>query len=168
MTSASKQKGSSYERTVSKYLSKTYNESFVRVVNSGAYVGGKNVIRKTHLSEAQVKSFKGDITPPDSWKHFNCECKSYLSFSFHLLLKGKYAQLDEWLEQMLEVEEENDVSILFMKFNRIGQYVAVPAKFTWKSDCFYFYKSSKYGDWIVMEFDHFFALNTDLLKTYCQ
>ena len=59
MPSKSKIKGSGYEREVAKSLSETYNEPFVRVPNSGAYVGGINNHRKNFLDSNQTKSFKG-------------------------------------------------------------------------------------------------------------
>ena len=45
MPSKSKAKGSSYERDLAKFLSEKYNGSFVRVPNSGAYIGGSNFHR---------------------------------------------------------------------------------------------------------------------------
>jgi len=37
---------------------------------------------------------------------------------------------------------------------------------TWVTDQFLYYTSAKQGDWIIIEFDHFFKLNKDLLKLY--
>lgn len=166
MSSKSKTKGSSYEREVAKFLSDTYKEPFVRVPNSGAYIGGTNSHRKNFLDGNQAKSFKGDITPPDSWSNFNAECKNYADFPFHLVLTGECKQLDTWLEQLLAVEDINDLNILFIKITRKGRYVAVQSKFTWISDNFIYYTSKKHGDWTIFEFDSFFDLNTELLKTY--
>ena len=45
MTSKSKSKGKSWERDVCVFLSKLYNDSFIRVPNSGAYTGGKKIGR---------------------------------------------------------------------------------------------------------------------------
>ena len=51
MTSKSKSKGKSWERDVCVFLSKLYNDSFIRVPNSGAYTGGKNEsVSYTHLT----------------------------------------------------------------------------------------------------------------------
>ena len=109
MPSKSKTKGSSFEREVAKDLSELYEDSFVRTPSSGAYVGGTNVIRKERLSEGQIQSFRGDIIPPDDWKYFNVECKSYADFPFHqLLYQGDVRLLDEWIEQLLDVAEDND------------------------------------------------------------
>ena len=49
MPSPQKQKGSSWEREVARYLSEIYQESFIRAPGSGAYVGGTNSRRKEVL-----------------------------------------------------------------------------------------------------------------------
>ena len=116
MPSKSKTKGSSFERETANKLSTLYNESFIRTPSSGAYVGGSNVIRKEYLSDGQIQSFRGDIIPPDDWKYFNVECKSYADFPFHqLLLSDDIRLLDEWTGQLLEVAEENDLNLLILK-----------------------------------------------------
>ena len=166
MPSPQKAKGSGYEREIAKYLSEKYGESFIRAPGSGAYVGGKNQTRKEILHEGQIRSFKGDVIPGQSFKHMNIECKFYADFPFHLLLTGECKVLDGWLDQLLDVADEGDCNILFMKFNRKGRYVAVQSKLTWVSDNFLYYTSKKYGDWLIFEFDSFFELNTQLLKTY--
>jgi hypothetical protein len=166
MTSPSKAKGSSFEREVARYLSDLYQESFIRAPGSGAYVGGKNQARKQYLHEGQIRSFKGDIVPGQTFTRFNAECKSYADFPFHLLLNGECKQIDAWIGQLMDVAEENDCNILFMKFNRKGRYVAVQTKYTWVTDNFIYYSSPKLGDWVIIDFDHFFKLNKDLLKAY--
>lgn len=166
MPSPQKAKGSGYERTVAKFLSDLYGESFIRAPGSGAYVGGKNQIRKEFLHEGQTRSFKGDIVPGQSFSKMNAECKFYANFSFHLLLTGECKQFDTWLSQLLDVEDIGDFNILFMKFNRIGQYIAVQPKLTWKMDNYIFYSSKKYGDWLITEFESFFKNNKELVKLY--
>jgi hypothetical protein len=54
-----------------------------------------------------------------------------------------------------------------MKFNRKGKFVCVQTSLTWVTDQFLYYTSEKHKDWIIIEWDHFFRLNKDLLKTYC-
>jgi hypothetical protein len=166
MTNPQKQKGSSFEREVASFLSKTYNESFIRAPGSGAYVGGKNQTRKEFLHEDQIRSFKGDIVPGQSFINFNAECKSYNDFPFHQVLAGECKTLDNWLEQMMAVSEPNDLNILFVKINRKGKFVCVQSKLTWICDQFMYYTSKNHKDWILIEFDHFFKYNIDLLKTY--
>ena len=166
MPSPQKQKGSGFEREIAKYLSDKYGESFIRAPGSGAYVGGKNQSRTEFLHEGQIRSFKGDIVPGQSFSKMNIECKFYADFPFHLLLTGECKVLDTWLGQLMDVADSDDVNLLFMKFNRKGRYVAVQSKLTWVSDNFVYYTSKKYGDWTIFEFDSFFMHNTDILKTY--
>lgn len=166
MPSPQKAKGSSFEREIANYLSTAYNESFIRAPGSGAYVGGKNQSRKEFLSEGQVRSFKGDIVPGESFTNFNAECKSYKDFPFHLVLAGDCKVLDGWLKQLMDVAEKDDMNILFMKFNRKGKFVAVQTKLTWVTDQFLYYSSKDLGDWIIIEYDHFFKHNKDLLRVY--
>ena len=66
----SKTKGKTWERDVVLFLSDLYKESFIRVPNSGAYVGGKNEYRKSYLSEEQIKLMRGDIVPPVHYPNF--------------------------------------------------------------------------------------------------
>jgi hypothetical protein len=166
MSSPQKNKGSGFEREIARYLSEKYSESFIRAPGSGAYVGGKNQVRKEVLHEGQIRSFKGDVVPGQSFKRMNIECKFYADFPFHLLLTGDCKVIDAWIDQLMDVADPNDVNLLFMKFNRKGRYVAVQSKLTWVSDNFVYYTSKKHGDWTIFEFDSFFALNTELLKTY--
>ena len=166
MTSKSKSKGNSFEREVAKFLSDTYEDSFVRVPNSGAYIGGSNVHRKQSLNENQAKSFKGDIVGPDSWKFFNAECKNYGEFPFHLVLTGECKLLNEWLDQLMAVAEPDDLNILFVKVSRKGKFVCVQTKHTWVTDQFLYYSSKAHKDWLIIEFDHFWKYNSNLVKTY--
>jgi hypothetical protein len=166
MPSASKNKGSSFEREIAKFLTDLYGESFIRAPGSGAYIGGKNQSRTQVLHEGQIRSFKGDIVPGLSFPKFNAECKSYADFPFHLLMTGECKVLDAWINQLMDVAETGDCSVLYMKFNRKGKFVAVQSKFIWVADNFIHYNSESTGEWIIMEFDHFFKLNKDLLKIY--
>lgn len=166
MTSPQKAKGNGFERETAQFLTATYKLPFVRIPNSGAYVGGANAFRKDTLDASQTKSFKGDIMPPEGWHKFNSECKFYGDFPWHLLFTSECKQLDTWLEQLLEVEDEEDVSILFMKFNRKGKYVAVSGKFNWSKACYFQYNSAKYGMWYIFSHDEFFKLNTENLQQF--
>jgi Holliday junction resolvase len=163
MPSKSKTKGSSFEREVAKELSKLYNESFIRTPSSGAYVGGTNVVRKEYLSEGQVQSFRGDIIPPDDWKYFNVECKSYADFPFHqFLYQGNIRLLDNWIEQILEVAEEKDLNLLILKFNRKGKYIGFQKRLLDTS--FYTHRHINYKDWTFTGYNDFLELNHGSIK----
>ena len=167
MPNPQKQKGNSFEREIANFLSDLYQESFIRAPGSGAYVGGKNKVRKQILHEGQIRSFKGDIVPGQSFTKMNAECKSYQDFPFHLVLTGHCKVLDGWLDQMMDVSESGDINILFMKFNRKGKFVCVQTNVTWVTDQFLYYTSEKHKDWLIVEFEHFFLHNKDILKAYC-
>ena len=167
MPSASKIKGSSFERDIAKYLSTMYNESFVRVPNSGAFIGGINKDRKSYLHEGQVRSFKGDIIPGESFQLLNIECKNYGDFSFHQLLTS-CKLIDKWLEQLMDVSDDHDLNVLFMKFNRKGRYIAVENKHPWAVKNYIMYENTVYGTWIITELEHFFTYNSGLFKTLSQ
>lgn len=165
MGQKSKTKGSSWERDVANYLSSLYGESFIRVPNSGAYIGGKNAARKQVLHEGQIRAMKGDIIPPLNWNRFNCECKNYADFPFHLLYQGNVKQLDQWLEQLLDVADPLDLNILFFKITRKGKFIAVPASHSWQSTGSYtHYRSDLLGNWKIYDHDDFFNHNKDLVQ----
>lgn len=164
--SRSKNKGKTWEREVANDLTEMYGETFIRVPHSGAYIGGKNTFRKSHLGEAQIRSMKGDITPPETWTKFNCECKSYADFPFHQTLQGECKQLEAWLDQLMEVADEEDFNILIMKFNRKGKFVAVSVKHDWALTSPYIhYQSPRHGIWKIFDYDLFWQQNQTLVKT---
>jgi hypothetical protein len=166
MSNPQKAKGSGFEREVAKFLSDLYGESFIRAPGSGAYIGGKNQSRTQVLHEGQIRSFKGDIVPGESFSKLNAECKFYADFPFNLVLSGECKVLDGWLDQMMEVAEPDDLNVLFMKFNRKGRFIAVQSKYTWVTDHFLYYTSTNQKDWIILEFDNFFKHNKDIFAAY--
>ena len=170
MASKSKNKGKSFERDLAKMLSELYNDTFVRVPHSGAYTGGQNVVRKEILTENQIKAFKGDIIPPDHWKHFNCEAKNYADFPFHHLLQNKAIPLlESWLEQTLDAHDDRDIDLLFMKFDRKGIYLAFPKRHKTKFflDRHITYQSENSGHWTITFWEDFKAttINTEAIET---
>ena len=128
--SKSKQKGKGWERDVCLFLSDLYNDSFIRVPGSGAFIGGTNQFRKEYLSEEQIKLSRGDIIPPVKYPFFLAECKNYANFPFHQLIsKHKIPLLDSWIEQVEhDVTNENDLWLLFIKITRKGSYVLYPIR----------------------------------------
>jgi hypothetical protein len=170
MTSASKNKGNSWERAVAKDLTTLYGETFIRAPGSGAYVGGTNTKRKQFLHEGQIRSFKGDIIPGQSFPKFNAECKSYGDFPFHQLFGGECKQLNVWLDQLLDASDDGDFNILIMKFNRKGKFVAVEFDQYYDHPLFveyhmlYTYKERR---WAIMDYDKFWDLNKDFVSLAC-
>ena len=171
MTSPSKAKGNSFARQTADFLTKLYGEKFIRVPGSGAYIGGKNTQRKQVLHEGQIRNFKGDIVPGESFSKFNAECKSYKDFPFHQLFSGSVKILDSWIDQCMDVADPGDFNILFMKFNRKGTYVAVQAPMSETKLLFvkqFNYGSKNYGHWILMDHEIFWELNADTVKELCK
>jgi hypothetical protein len=163
--SKQKTKGSSWEREVAKYLSNTYNESFIRNLSgSGSYVGGKNISRKSSLTAEQIRHTRGDIIVPESFNLLNCECKSYSKFPFNLLLSNECKQLEIWLNQLVTSGDENSVNCLFMKITRVGKFIAVEKKYDWDLKNHTVYTSPNYNGWIISDMDIFFASNKNRLK----
>lgn len=171
MTSPSKAKGNSFERQTADFLTNLYGEKFIRAPGSGAYVGGKNTHRKQLLHEGQIRNFKGDIVPGQSFPKFNAECKSYKDFPFHQLFQGSCKILDGWIDQCMDVADEGDFNIIFMKFNRKGTYVAVQAQPNQTSLFFtrhFNYATGKHGHWFIMDYDLFWELNADAVAQLCK
>jgi hypothetical protein len=167
--SKGKAKGNGWEREVADFLSEMYGESFVRVPNSGAFIGGKNSHRKSNLSEQQIRGFKGDIIPGPSFPNLNLEAKFYKDFAFHQVLQGSCKQLDEWINQMLTTCDELDINILAMKFNRKGSFIAHETKHlsilnTGSNHIRYHNSKLNHGPWIIQEFNNFWQLNSTHIK----
>lgn len=168
MPSPSKAKGNSFERVTADFLTNLYSEKFIRAPGSGAYVGGKNTHRKQLLHEGQIRNFKGDIVPGQSFPKLNVECKSYKDFPFHQLFAQEIKVLEGWIEQCLDVADPGDFSIIMMKFNRKGTYVVVRPADALVFEKQFEYTSSKYGNWIIMDHDRFWELNSMTVKSLCQ
>lgn len=171
MPSPSKIKGNNFERFVAEFLSDLYGEKFIRAPGSGAYTGGKNNFRKELLHEGQIRSFKGDIVPGQSFPRLNAECKSYRDFPFHQLFSGAVPVLDTWIQQCADAGDPDDFNIIFMKFNRKGIYVAVQAQPNTTDLIFtrhFNYTSGINGHWMFMQHSLFWELNADQVKKLCQ
>jgi Holliday junction resolvase len=160
----SKDKGKTFERDIANYLSELYEDSFTRVPQSGAYVGGQNAVRKEHLSENQIRGFKSDIIPPDNWGHLNVECKAYADFPFHQLFQNKEIPiLNTWIQQTYDAADEGDFNLIIMKFNRKGKYVMYELKHHMVTN-----RGITYKSWYFCEFDKFFSDNKENVKEYSQ
>jgi len=169
MPSPSKAKGNSFERQTADFLTALYGEKFIRAPGSGAYVGGKNTHRKELLHEGQIRNFKGDIVPGQSFPKLNAECKSYKDFPFHQLFIGNVKILDTWIGQCMDVADPGDFNIIFMKFNRKGTYIAVQLQDMLDITLtrHIHYATSNHGNWAVMDHDTFWNLNAIAVKAAC-
>jgi len=64
----------------------------------------------------------------------------------------------------MSVADDGDLSILFMKFNLKGMTWWPYMVLHGLTDNFIYYSSGKYGDWLLIEFNHFFKNNSTFLK----
>jgi hypothetical protein len=169
MPSPQKAKGSAWERDVARFLSGLYKETFIRAPGSGAYVGGINKVRKEILHEGQIRAFKGDIVPGQSFPKFNAECKSYKQFPFHRLLQPyPIPMLEDWISQLMDVSDEGDFNILIMKFNQVGKFIAIESRHKSKSKNYIDYWSNTTGsNWRISDYEEFFTRNSELVKSLC-
>ena len=88
-----------FERMTAKLFGEGLGGHWMRVPSSGAYVGGKNAVRLESMSNGQIKSFKGDVIPPDEWDFIEVECKTRQNVSISKIMRGDSKDLDSWLEQ---------------------------------------------------------------------
>lgn len=163
MPSKSKTKGNAWELEVAKFLSETYNESFLRIPSSGAFVGGKNNFRKASIDAAQLQGKKGDIHPPAAWTHWNIECKSYADFPFHQLWLQDVKILDMWIAQQHEVEDAGDLNLILIKISRKDKWVVYPSDLGFIVD-----RGLEYKGWIFTSWDDFWSSvnNKRLVQIY--
>jgi hypothetical protein len=123
MAQKSKDKGKAGERFFCAMLSKHLGGSFIRVPNSGAFVGQTNRARILDLSSSQVLIHRGDVIPPDHLPNLVVECKFYKDFGFHQLLQPEGVKiLDKWIVQASSDAGPDNFWILLFKINRRGGF----------------------------------------------
>jgi len=128
-----KSKGKAGEAYFAKFLSKEIGMSFIRVPNSGAFVGQANRERLKTLTRTQSIINLGDIINPEELKYqFIWESKNYGELDFHNILKPKGStKLLGWLEELLyDVEsayiylkEKKPIGFLCVKITRRGSWI---------------------------------------------
>lgn len=136
MAFGAKQKGSTLEREISKFLNELYGmkDAFSRSAGSGNRFGGKNAHNLNKHNRHSSKNSLGDLSTPDTIDLI-IECKSYASIPFHQIIQGNCPQLDKWLDQLnTDNETFNNVfnehlpKILVFKINRAGTYFVIPKR----------------------------------------
>jgi len=97
----SKAKGNRFELAISHEFSERWNDTFKRVPQSGAIVGGKNRIKLLTLRDDAQQIFSADIICP-RWFPFALELKNYgpdNGPNMYTLLETDSKILDNWLAQ---------------------------------------------------------------------
>lgn len=158
--SASKNKGKSGERELCKILEGYFGGSFIRVHNSGAFVGGKNASRKETLSKNQIRNAKADIVTPDHMPKFVLESKFYADFPFHMFLTNDNVPLlDGWIAQQLECVDTDDFWMVCFKINRKGWFGCIEYSSDFK------YKTHiRYKSYAVFNLKEFLEDNIDVIN----
>lgn len=170
--SMQKNKGSGYEREVAKILSDTFGYHFNRnIAGSGAFIGGSNAYRKNILTEEQLQFCMGDVSVPKEMKKMVVECKFYKEFPFHhFLINKSIPLLDKWIEQQLDIINEDSFWFVTFKINRAGRFIAISKKLCDFFDpkksnyAIYFYKGEEY---IVTDFDEFILTYKEQIEQKC-
>lgn len=132
--SKSKSKGKSGERFFVEKLKSATKQSWLRVPNSGAFIGKQNRERIREMSVGQIGVALGDIQPPDNLK-FNLvlECKNYAYFPFYKILTNNLpSQLEEWIEEILydtetakmTADKRPELGFLLFKITRKGSFIS--------------------------------------------
>jgi Holliday junction resolvase len=173
MTSKQKSKGNLWEREICGFLGETLGGNFMRVPNSGAYMGGKNVFRKATMSDVQQRAAKGDIIPPDDLPLLNIEAKNYADIAFHQIIDGNCKQLDTWIDQTEEPADDHDISFTIFKITRKGSWVAFKAHLLEHFDLtglsYVTYRKSfatdNACDYIIVSHKEFFTQNKGAVRT---
>jgi hypothetical protein len=132
----SKNKGSTFERDISKLLNELYDtpKGFARSSGSGNRFGGKNKVNLNIHNRQASKAMLGDIQTPDS-VDLLVECKAYKDLAFHQIVQGKCKLLNAWLDQVMtdrstfyEVFKELLPIMLIFKINNKGVFIVIPKK----------------------------------------
>jgi len=154
-----KNKGKSYERQLAKQLTEIFGFNFERVPNSGAFIGGKNIVRAAKLSNNQLLAASGDIMTPDELSHVDFECKFYKELAFSSLFDNCEI-LNKWVEQARHTVKT--IWFLCIKINHKGEFIVFDKKHTKlynDTDTFLTYRNNN----IFIKGEGFFLKNKQLI-----
>ena len=159
MSNRGKSKGNTGERIIAEFLSNLYGQKFIRVPNSGAFLGGANAFRKAQLDEGQIATFKADLIPPSNMRKLVIESKFYSDFPFHNLIKNQpIAILDKWIQQAKDSADHDDFWVVVFRINHKGSFAVTDQSM---QHHFIFGDYAKYQTYVITEFENFFTTNKD-------
>lgn len=162
MPSAGKNKGNTGERMIASFLTELYNAKFIRVPNSGAFLGGANHHRQQLMDSGQIASFRADIIPPSDMRGLVIESKFYKEFPFSKLVKNeKIPLLDGWIKQLGENVTSRDFSLVVFRINRQGSFAVFHEK--WLPELVVG-NHARYLDYVVCDFHDLFTVNRDKIR----
>ncbi len=161
MPSAGKNKGNTGERMIASFLTELYQAKFIRVPNSGAFLGGANNHRQQLMDSGQIASFRADIIPPSHMRGLVIESKFYSEFPFHKLVKNeKIPLLDGWIKQLEENITATDFSVVVFRINRQGSFAVFDKKWLPR---LHVENHACYNHYVITEFQSLFENNRDVI-----
>lgn len=111
----SKQKGSNFERLVSKQLSAWYGEDFHRTPGSG----------NLHSWGSDVRVRSDIVPPPDSTFPFSVECKKHEGWNLDQIVNSKGDFFNWWAQCSRDADEVKKIPLLLFSKNRSPLYFAM-------------------------------------------
>lgn len=110
-------RGKAGEHYIVKLLTGISGVPWLRIPNSGAFIGSTNRERIFNYIEEQTYSLLGDIYPPQNLeKRFIIESKNYQTFPFNKISKGQMpAKLSQWIYEICY-----DTETYLMYSNKMG------------------------------------------------
>ena len=164
MPTKGKSKGNQGELIIAKFLTKLFGAQFIRVPNSGAFLGGSNAGRKTLMDSTQISYFKSDIIPPSHMKRLVVESKFYKDFPFHKLgTDQNIAQLDKWIEQTLVTVEPGDWWFVVIRINRKGSFCVFDQQWL---PLLKIQNHTRYFSYVWCDFESLFEQNQQLIQQH--
>ena len=163
MPSKGKTKGNTGELKIAKFLTELYEAKFIRVPNSGAFLGGANANRRVNMDDVQISYFKSDLIPPSNMRKLVIESKFYADFPFHKLsIDEPIKQLDGWIKQILDTVDLGDLWFLVVRINRKGSFALFDSSHLSQ---FQITNHVRYQTYVWTDFEPFFARNKDVIAT---
>jgi len=166
-----KNKGKIYEREVAEIFANNFGGSWIRVPNSGGYVGGFNVNRLKTLSSNQATLMTGDIIPPNNF-NITIECKVRKEFKFYQLLQNKGSKiLNEWINQaFIDFEQNKNLKlyVIIFKPNRCGNYICVEKNFNLIPTLNYINYNYNNKEYLICELNPFLIINKEKIEKLCR
>ena len=161
MSTKGKAKGNNGERKIADFFTTLYGQKFIRVPNSGAFLGGANRFRKAALDEGQIATFKADLIPPSNMRKLVVESKFYGEFPFHNLFKNvSVPLLDKWIAQAVSSADAGDFWVVIFRINHKGSFVVFDDSLLTQ---FKVRDHVRYQNTVITDFEGFFTNNKDVI-----
>jgi len=123
-----KKKGNRAELAIAKEFSELFNDTFRRVPQSGALVGGANRFKNMTLRQDAQEILAGDVICPE-WFPMSIESKCYgekTGCNMYGILERNDPKLQEWIAQAKgDAEFAKKIYLLIIKITRKSDYCVI-------------------------------------------